>query len=59
MAYCDICGFYFKQIDLRELAYASCLPLEEWINLHLDQLAWKAGWRQPPSETHGQKILTT
>jgi FdhE protein len=49
IVYCDICRFYFKQIDLRELAYAPCLPLEEWITLHLDLLARKAGWRQPPS----------
>lgn len=49
IAYCEICRFYFKQIDLRDLDYAPCLPLEEWITFHLDLLARKAGWRQPPS----------
>jgi FdhE protein len=31
IVYCEICRFYFKQIDLREMAYVPCLPLEEWI----------------------------
>ncbi|MGA2400940.1 MAG: formate dehydrogenase accessory protein FdhE [Syntrophobacteraceae bacterium] len=49
VVYCNICRFYFKQIDMRELAYAPYLPLEEWTTLHLDLLALKAGWGQPPS----------
>jgi len=47
--YCSVCKFYFKQIDVRELAYASYFPLEEWTTLHLDLLAHKTGWLQPPS----------
>lgn len=50
IVYCEICRFYFKQIDFRETAYAPFLPLEEWITLHLDMLARKAGWQQPPSK---------
>ncbi|MGO9373713.1 MAG: formate dehydrogenase accessory protein FdhE [Syntrophobacteraceae bacterium] len=49
VVYCNLCRFYFKQIDIRELAYAPYLPLEEWTTLHLDLLALKTGWRQPPS----------
>jgi FdhE protein len=49
ITYCNICKFYFKQIDVREFAYPPYLPLEEWTTLHLDLLAQKAGWNQPPS----------
>lgn len=49
IVYCNLCRFYFKQIDMRELAHAPYLPLEEWTTLHLDLLARKTGWRQPPS----------
>ena len=49
IVYCTLCRFYFKQIDTRELAYAPYLPLEEWTTLHLDLLAQKTGWQQPPS----------
>jgi FdhE protein len=47
--YCNLCKFYFKQIDTRELAYRPYLPLEEWATLHLDLVAQRAGWKQPPS----------
>ncbi|MCE5336572.1 MAG: formate dehydrogenase accessory protein FdhE [Desulfobacteraceae bacterium] len=49
VVYCDSCKHYFKQIDTRELAYPPYWPLEEWTTLHLDLLAQKAGWLQPPS----------
>ncbi len=49
ITYCNLCKFYFKQIDTRELAYAPYLPLEEWTTLHLDIIARKEGWLQPPS----------
>jgi FdhE protein len=58
IVYCDICKFYFKQIDLREQAYVPCLPLEEWTTLHLDLLARKAGWRQPPSQAPAVYLKT-
>lgn len=49
ITYCNLCKFYFKQIDSRDLAYPPYLPLEEWTTLHLDLLAQKAGWLSPPS----------
>lgn len=47
--YCEVCGSYFKQIDVRERLYPPLLPLEELTTLHLDLLAQRAGWKQPPS----------
>jgi FdhE protein len=47
--YCRLCKHYFKQIDTRELLNFPNLPLEEWTTLHLDLLAQRAGWKQPPS----------
>ncbi|MFZ2446250.1 MAG: formate dehydrogenase accessory protein FdhE [Syntrophobacteraceae bacterium] len=49
ITYCTLCKCYFKQLDTRELAYPPYLPLEEWTTLHLDLLAQKEGWVQPPS----------
>lgn len=49
IVYCNPCGFYFKQVDTREMPYAPYWPLEEWTTLHLDLVAQKSGWRQPPS----------
>jgi FdhE protein len=49
ISYCNLCKFYFRQIDTRELAYPPYLRLEEWTTLHLDLIAQKAGWNQPPS----------
>ncbi|MHC1724955.1 MAG: formate dehydrogenase accessory protein FdhE [Syntrophobacteraceae bacterium] len=49
IVYCNLCKSYFKQIDIRELAYAPYLPLEEWATLHLDLLAQKNGFNQAPS----------
>lgn len=49
VVYCNACKYYFKQIDTRELAYPPYWPIEEWTTLHLDLLAQKAGWLQPPS----------
>ena len=47
--YCQKCHMYFKQVDQREQLDALFLPLEEWTTLHLDYLAQKDGWQQPPS----------
>lgn len=47
--YCDQCKKYFKMIDQRERMDALLLPLEEWTTLHLDYLAQRDGWQQPPS----------
>jgi len=47
--YCRLCKHYFKQIDARERTDFPYLPLEEWTTLHLDLLAQRAGWKQPPS----------
>lgn len=47
--YCVKCRYYFKQLDLRERLYSPFLPLEEWTTLHLDLIAQRAGWLQPPS----------
>lgn len=47
--YCEKCKHYFKQIDVRERLYPPFLPLEEWVTLHLDLMAHRAGWVQPPS----------
>lgn len=47
--YCQLCKHYFKLVDVRERADAPFGPLEEWITLHLDLLAQRAGWQQPPS----------
>lgn len=47
--YCELCRAYFKQIDVRERLYPPLLPLEEMTTLHLDLLARRAGWKQPPS----------
>lgn len=47
--YCQACGTYFKQIDIREKLYPPYLPLEELTTLHLDLLAQRAGWKQPAS----------
>jgi FdhE protein len=47
--YCEACGVYFKQIDMRERLYPPFLPLEELTTLHLDLLAQRAGWKQAPS----------
>ncbi len=49
ISYCNLCKFYFRQIDTRELAYPPYLRLEEWTTLHLDLIAQNAGWKQPPS----------
>lgn len=49
ITYCNLCGFYFKQIDTRDIAYQPYWPLEEWTTLHLDLVAQKSGWKQPPS----------
>ena len=46
---CNLCKFYFKQLDTRDMAYPPYLPLEEWTTLHLDFLAQNKGWKQPPS----------
>jgi hypothetical protein len=40
---------YFKLIDTRELLDPIYFPLEEWTTLHLDLVARKEGWEQPPS----------
>jgi FdhE protein len=47
--YCRLCKMYFKLIDPRERLDEPYLPLEEWTTLHLDMLAQREGWRQPPS----------
>lgn len=47
--YCNLCKYYFKQIDTREFLYPPCFPLEEWTTLHLDLLAQRSGFRQAPS----------
>jgi FdhE protein len=47
--YCRLCKCYFKLIDVRENIEPPYLPLEEWTTLHLDLLAQKSGWKQPPS----------
>jgi len=47
--YCRLCKCYFKSIDTREDIDPPYLPLEEWTTLHLDLLAQKSGWKQPPS----------
>lgn len=47
--YCSLCGTYFKLIDAREWTEPPYFPLEEWITLHLDLLAQKAGWKPPMS----------
>lgn len=49
VVYCTLCKFYFKQIDTRESAYFPYLPLEEWTTLHVDLVAQKTGYSQPPS----------
>jgi len=49
IVYCDSCGFYFKQVDTRDMDYEPYWPLEEWTTLHLDLVARKSGWQQPPS----------
>ncbi|MEM5787874.1 MAG: formate dehydrogenase accessory protein FdhE [Syntrophobacteraceae bacterium] len=49
IVYCNLCRFYFKQLDTRELAYPPYLPLEEWTTLHMDLVAGKSGFNQPPS----------
>jgi FdhE protein len=47
--YCELCRHYFKLLDARQDIDAPFVPLEEWTTLHLDILAQKAGWNQPPS----------
>jgi FdhE protein len=47
--YCRLCRNYFKLIDTRELLEQPYLPLEEWKTLHLDLIAQREGWTQPPS----------
>ena len=47
--YCHRCRMYFKLSDQRELLAPLFLPLEEWTTLHLDFLAQRDGWQQPPS----------
>lgn len=47
--YCNLCKFYFKLILTAELVYPPYLPLEEWTTLHLDLLAQRSGFKQPPS----------
>jgi FdhE protein len=47
--YCRSCRMYFKLVDQRELLAPLFLPLEEWTTLHLDFLAQREGWQQPPS----------
>ena len=47
--YCRLCKCYFKLIDTREMLDFPYLPLEEWTTLHLDLLASKSGWNNPPS----------
>ena len=47
--YCQSCKNYFKLLDVRERFDPPFGPLEEWITLHLDILAQRAGWQQPPS----------
>lgn len=47
--YCRICKMYFKLIDTSELLEVPFFPLEEWTTLHLDLLAQRTGWKQPPS----------
>ena len=42
--YCEACKAYFKQIDARERIEEPFFPLEEWISLHLDLIAHRAGW---------------
>ena len=56
--YCSLCGTYFKLIDAREWTEPPYFPLEEWITLHLDLLAQKAGWKPAPSpspQIYGRK----
>jgi FdhE protein len=47
--YCRLCKAYYKVIDTREMIEPPYFPLEEWTTLHLDLLAQKEGWIQPPS----------
>jgi FdhE protein len=47
--FCRRCRMYFKLVDQRELLESLFLPLEEWTTLHLDFLAQRDGWQQPPS----------
>lgn len=47
--YCNLCKYYFKLVLTGELLYPPYLPLEEWTTLHLDLLAQRAGFKQPPS----------
>jgi FdhE protein len=47
--YCRVCKMYFKMIDVRERIELPYFQLEEWITLHLDLLAQRDGWTQPPS----------
>jgi FdhE protein len=47
--YCEECKKYFKQIEAKELIEEPYFPLEEWITLHLDLIAQRAGWLQPES----------
>jgi FdhE protein len=47
--YCNLCSSYYKLIDAREMIEMPYFPLEEWTTLHLDLIAQRAGWKQPPS----------
>ena len=47
--YCQLCKYYYKLVDVRERIDPPFGPLEEWLTLHLDLLAQRAGWQQPPS----------
>jgi len=47
--HCNLCRAYFKVLDVRELVEEPYFPLLEWTTLHLDLLAQRAGWKQPPS----------
>jgi FdhE protein len=47
--YCNLCKAYYKLVDTREMLDPPYFPLEEWTTLHLDLLAQKEGWLQPPS----------
>lgn len=47
--YCRLCKAYYKVIDTRETIEPPYFPLEEWTTLHLDLLAQREGWVQPPS----------
>jgi FdhE protein len=47
--YCNLCSSYYKLIDVREMIEMPYFPLEEWTTLHLDLIAQRAGWKQPPS----------